>query len=258
MLTFKKQELCHVLCNVEQLVLFWRSPCDNIERLTKHMKFLGNPSSGSLAGTTFSHNRAGQYQRNRRAPVQPIGTGRRAFIRAAFGSASQAWQALSPTNQAAWTAYAMAYPVTDALGQSITLTGQQMFVSVGVQLINTGNALPTIPPLSNTQDDLSPITLVWGTLALPTMVVGWTAGAAANWVLVAAAAPVSTGVNFQKTFWQATYEGASTASIDIITNYETQFGTTSNGQKIFIKVTPVNQYGVTGVPTIMSSVVTRS
>src|SRR6516162_7143681 len=107
------------------------------------MKFLGVPSSGSIAGTVFSHNRAGQYQRNRRAPVQPVGTGRRAFVRANFSAASTAWAALTAANQAAWIAFANSHPITDSLGQSITLTGQQMYVAVGAQLLNCGQTLPT-------------------------------------------------------------------------------------------------------------------
>ena len=94
------------------------------------MKILTAPSSGSIAGTTYSHNRAGQYTRNRRSPVQPVGTGRRGVIRAAFGAASSAWGALTPIVQANWTAYANGHPYTDSLGQSIKLTGHQMYVAV--------------------------------------------------------------------------------------------------------------------------------
>ena len=66
------------------------------------MKILDIPRSGSYAGITSSRNRFGQYVRNRRAPVQPIGTGRRAFIRSAFGNASTSWAGLTAEEQEAW------------------------------------------------------------------------------------------------------------------------------------------------------------
>ena len=221
------------------------------------MKFLGNPSSGSTANLTYSHNRAGQYTRNRRAPVQPIGTGRRAFIRAAFGNASQAWSTLDPETQAAWSSYAAEYPVTDSLGQSITLTGQQMFISIFTQSINCGSGTTPAVPASRTQDVISPAAISWGTIAAPLFTVTWTPGGDANFVLVAASAPVSPGVSFMKTFWQTATPAANLGTLAIRTEYEAQFGSTSVGQKIFVKLTPVNQYFVTGTPTIISSIVAR-
>jgi hypothetical protein len=220
------------------------------------MKFLGNPSSGSQAGTTFSHNRAGQYTRNRRSPVQPVGTGRRAIIRQAFGAASSAWAALTIVQQAAFTSYAAAHPITDALGQSITLTGQQMFVSIGTQLLNCGTALPTAAPATAAVYNIGLPTLTAvhaGAITLtPTGL-----GGATDFFLYAFAAPVSGGVGFVKTFWQAGHAaGNSVAAIVVTTAYTNQFGALQAGQRVFCKCTPVNQYGVTGVPAIFFATVT--
>lgn len=220
------------------------------------MKFLGVPSSGSIAGTTSSHNRAGQYTRNRRSPVQPVGTGRRAFIRTSFGAASKAWQALSAGNMAAWSAYATGHPITDALGQSITLTGHQMFVAIATQLLNCGSALPTVPPLSASVFSAgAPTFTVVSAGAITLTPTG--AGVAADFLLYAFSAPVSAGVSFMKTFWQAGHvAGNSVAAIVATTAYHTQFGTPAVGQKVFVKVTPVNQYGVTGTPNIITAIAT--
>ena len=220
------------------------------------MKFLGPPSSGSLAGTTSSHNRAGQYTRNRRAPVQPVGTGRRAFIRTSFGAASSAWAALTAINQAGWTSFASAHPITDALGQAITLTGQQMFVSVGTQLLNCGSALPTTPPVSGTVYSVgAPTFTVVSAGAITLTPLGL--GSASDFFLYAFSAPVSGGVSFMKTFWQAGHvAGNSTTAIVATTAYHAQFGTPAVGQRVFCKVTPVNQYGVTGTPNIFFATAT--
>jgi hypothetical protein len=214
------------------------------------MKFLGAPSSGSIAGTTSSHNRAGQYTRNRRAPVQPVGTGRRAFIRQAFGAAASAWASLSAINQAAWVSYAAGHPITDALGQSITLTGQQMFVSIATQLQNCGAALPTVPPVTASVFAAgSPTFTVVSAGAITFTPTGL--GASGDFLLIAFSAPVSGGVLFQKTFWQYSHvAGNSTTPVVATAGYHAQFGTPAVGQRVFFKATPVNQYGATGTPVI--------
>lgn len=219
------------------------------------MKFLGNPSSGSTANLTYSHNRAGQYTRNRRAPVQPVGTGRRAFIRAAFGASSTQWASLSAANQAAWISYAAAHPITDALGQTVTLTGQQMYVSVATQLQNVGQALPTIPPVSSAT--VSPIVTVFTVTHLGVITITLTAsGGASDFILLAFSAPQSAGITFNKTYWQQTHvPGNSVGGATYGTAYVAQFGTIPAGSKVFLKASPVNQYGVTGTPVVVTAVV---
>ncbi len=214
------------------------------------MKFLGVPSSGSIAGTTSSHNRAGQYTRNRRAPVQPVGTGRRAVIKAAFGGAASAWSSLSAAVQAGFTSAAAGHPITDALGQSITLTGQQLFVSVGTQLKNCGQAYPAAAPVSFTVFAPGPPTFTVVSAGAITLTPAGN-GAATDFLLVGVSMPVSGGVLFQKTFWQySVVAGNSVLAIVMTTGYHTQFGIPSVGQRVFYRLTPVNQYGVTGTPVI--------
>jgi hypothetical protein len=219
------------------------------------MKFLGNPSSGSLAGTTYSHNRAGQYTRNRRAPVQPVGTGRRAFMRSAFGAASSAWSALTGAEQAAWTSYANLYPITDSLGQSIKLTGQQMFVAVAAQLQNCGQDLPTDPPVSNATTAPNATVFTVTSAGVITVTLDGS-GSADDFILIAFSSPQSAGRTFCKTFWQQTVvPGSSVGGAGYGTAYVAQFGDIPAGTKVFLKLTPVNQYGVTGVPVIQVAVV---
>lgn len=219
------------------------------------MKYLGPPQSGSLAGQTASHNRAGQYLRNRRAPVQPVGTGRRAFVRANFAAASKAWAGLSAATQASWIAYANSHPITDALGQSITLTGQQMFVSIGAQLLNCGSTLPTAVPVSSVV--AAPVLTVFTATHLGVITLTLTAsGGASDFILVAFSQPLSAGVTFNDTWWQQTHlAGNSTGGATFGTAYVVQFGTIPAGTKIFVKLTPVNQYGVTGTPVIQPAIV---
>jgi hypothetical protein len=214
------------------------------------MKFLGPPSSGSLAGTTSSHNRAGQYTRNRRVPTNPVGTGRRATIRSFFAAASTAWAALTFSQQAAWSAYAAGHPITDALGQSIVLTGHQMFVGINSNLQNSGSAISSVPPVSSVT--VAPAFSVFTITHLGVITITLTpSGTASDFILIAFSKPQSSGVSFNKTFWQQTHvPGNSVGGATYGTAYVAQFGLPPAGSRVFYKLTPVNQYGVSGTPII--------
>ena len=214
------------------------------------MKILSDPSSGSIAGVTHSHNRAGQYTRSRRTPVQTVGTGRKGLVKAAFGAASSAWAALSAAVQATWTAYANGHPYTDSLGQSIKLTGHQIYVAVNAMLINCGAAQSAVVPLTDSvfAAGFSAFTAIHaGAITLtPTG-----AGGATDFLLIAVSAPQSGGRSFCKTFNQIDkVPGNSVAAVVLTALYTAQFGNIAAGQRIFYKLTPVNQYGVAGAPNM--------
>ena len=210
------------------------------------MKILSDPSSGSIAGVTHSHNRAGQYTRSRRAPVQTVGTGRKGIIKAAFGAASSAWAALTPAVQAAWTGYANGHPYTDSLGQSIKLTGHQMYVAVNAMLINCGAAQSAAIPVTDAvfAAGFTAFTAVHaGALTLTPS----GAGAVTDYLLVSLSAPQSGGRSFCKTFNQIDKLAGNVVAATVLTAlYTAQFGAVAVGQRIFYKLTPVNQYGVAG------------
>ena len=212
------------------------------------MKILQDPSSGSIAGKTHSHNRAGQYVRSRRMPVQPVGSGRRGVVRSNFAAASAAWAAIGSTLQLAWNNYAAGKPYSDALGQSIKLTGHQMFVAINSMLLNCGAAISTAVPVTDTvfAAGSSAFTALAG-LSLSVTPTGL--GLATDHLLIALSAPQSPGVGFCKTFWQwGKVAGNLTTATSLFTGYVAQFGSWSAGQRIFYKLTPVNQYGVAGTP----------
>jgi hypothetical protein len=210
------------------------------------MKILTSPSSGSIAGVTYSHGRAGQYTRNRRAPCQPVGTGRRGVVRAAFGSASSAWAALTGIVQAAWSTYADGHPYVDALGQSIKLTGHQMYVAINAQLINCGAVQSAVIPASDTvfSAQFTAFTAVHaGAISLTPAGLGLIT----DYLLLAFSRPQSGGRTFCKTFWQYGHVvGNSVTPVVLTTAYKAQFGDVIVGQRIFYRLTPVNAYGVRG------------
>lgn len=107
---------------------------------------LGGQLSGSVGGVTASHNRYGQYLRNRTVPVNP-NTDRQQAVREAFATATTSWRDLTNAQREAWTAYANQTPVLNRLGESVTLTGQAMYVRTNAWLLAAGYALlPDAPP----------------------------------------------------------------------------------------------------------------
>lgn len=219
------------------------------------MKYLGAPQSGSQANTTASKGRAGQYYRNRRSPVQPVGTGRRAFVRAAFGAASSAYATLTGAQQAAWASYAATTPYTDSLGQSIILTGHQMFVAISTQLQNVGLPINPLPPVSSTVFSQGLVNV--SAMADGTIIVTLAgAGDPADFSLVAFTAPQSGGTSFCKNFWQADFLTADDShNEDYSGEFAAQFGIAPQNGRIFYSIRPVNQYGVGGVPVQAYAVV---
>jgi|SRR5579872_448881 len=212
------------------------------------MKFLGPPSSGSTAGTTFSHNRAGQYTRNRRTPVVGTRTPRQAVIKANMTSASQAWQVLTVSQQNAWASYATGHPIVDALGQSIKLTGHQYFIKCAAALLNVSAPLPTDPPVSGTVAPESVIEFQVDESG--TFLVNRNPGSATDYVAVAVSKSTSLGVNFQKTFHQIGAFAASREWLSLGPEALAWMGTFTVGTKAWLRLTPVNQYGLTGTPLI--------
>jgi hypothetical protein len=182
--------------------------------------------------------------------VQPVGTGRRGFIKTSFGACSTAWAALTAIVQASWDSFAAAHPITDALGQSITLTGHQMYVSVNTQRLNCGLAQSSSIPVSAAVFSAgAPTFTVVGAGAITFTPTGL--GAAGDFLLISFSPIKSGGVQFCKTFWQDTHvAGNSVVAVVATTAYNAQFGVPITGQRVFVKATPVNQYGVTGVPYI--------
>lgn len=211
------------------------------------MKILDIPRSGSVAGITSSHNRSGQYVRSRRTPTNAP-TPRRTLIRSAFGSNSSGWSALTLTLQLGWIAAAAAHPVTDSLGQSIVLTGQNLFVSVNTQLKNCGAATVTAPPATFAVFTVSGTTGVFS-LATGIVLTITTTGGATDHILVAFSKPLPGGRNFWNTFSQYSVAAGNAATVTVSPAlYEGAFGTPAIGQNVFCKLTPVSVLGVTGVP----------
>jgi hypothetical protein len=126
---------------------------------------LFSKASGSLAGTTFSHNRGGMYTRARVTPTNPSSEYQQA-VRSAMSTLASHWgQQLSSGERDAWNSYAASVAMTNRLGAQVYLTGQQHFLRSNVPRLQAGIAVLevapvvydlgsyTLPAIANAEDD---------------------------------------------------------------------------------------------------------
>jgi hypothetical protein len=158
---------------------------------------------------------------------------------------------MSFSQQAAWQTFADSHPITDSLGQTINLTGHQMFVAINTQLQNCLQPQVIVPPLSAaTQAPVLTLYTAVGSTGVITLTLDGS-GAANNFILVAFARPQSSGRSFVSAFWQCdVLPGDSVGNATEGTKVVAQFGALPVGSRLFVKLTPVNQDGFTGVPLI--------
>lgn len=102
--------------------------------------------SGSIGGTTFSHNRGGMYMRNRSIPI--ISTTVEALAaKTRLTTASQSWQGLTEGQRLAWQEFANANPVIDTLGAPRVLSGAQAYIGIHTRMSLEGTTPLTAPPI---------------------------------------------------------------------------------------------------------------
>ena len=105
------------------------------------MKFKGTiigEASGSIASLTFSHNRGGQYIRQRSVPTNPA-TIYQTEVRNYMADLTSRWvNALTPSQRAAWDTYAANVKLPDTLGEPRDPGGVAMYVRSNVPRLQGG------------------------------------------------------------------------------------------------------------------------
>lgn len=106
---------------------------------------LVGPLSRSAGSTTASHNRFGNYFRNRVIPVNP-NTAAQVAQRQSMTSRSQEWRALTVAQRTAWIALGLTMTRQDSLGVTYNLTGLQAYTSLNRNLVYVGGAVISAAP----------------------------------------------------------------------------------------------------------------
>lgn len=167
----------------------------------KYKSALLTTGSGKIRGIVASHNRGGQYFRGLTIPTNP-NTAQQQAVRNAMSSLQVLFASLTTLQRTGWATYAAATPVTDALGDSITLTAQQMFVKCNTLRLQAGVAAISAPPVTG---GLITLTLPVATIvaAGTTTSVAFTntdswANAVGGYLLVYASRPMNGTINYFK------------------------------------------------------------
>ena len=111
-------------------------------------------SRGSIGGTTYSRNRGGSYARNRTVPINPQSLAQER-ARSDLAQYSVGWGSLTAEQRNAWNQYAETVIGLNVLGESITFTGQQMYIRSNTLLELAGLSAITVPPDSGVGLQLS-------------------------------------------------------------------------------------------------------
>lgn len=209
--------------------------------------------SGSIGGTTFSHNRGGLYQRARAIPTDPA-TALQTTLRGIFTSLVNNWtDVLTPGQRDQWTVYATNTPVIDKLGDPITLTGQQMYIRSNTPRVQAADASVQTGPVIFNLGDFTPPTFA-ATAAANTVDVTFTdTDAWANEddsdMLVYISRPQNPSINFFK----GPYQFAAKIEGDGITPPVTPAVIAAPfplavGQRVFVKVSVTRVDGRLSTP----------
>jgi len=98
----------------------------------KFKPILGDQYSGSLAGVTASHNRGGDYFRQRKIPTNPNSTYQQA-VRSAVSQLTGLWiNTLTAAQRDAWDTYAANVLIPDKIGAPRNIGGVAMYVRCNV------------------------------------------------------------------------------------------------------------------------------
>ncbi len=103
---------------------------------------------GSVAGNTYARNSSGNYVRNRTKPVYPASEAQQTAA-ANMSTIVASWgNDLTIAQREAWNALAARTNRRNKLGQSITVSGFNLYTRSNLLLLLTGQALVTAPPVN--------------------------------------------------------------------------------------------------------------
>lgn len=213
---------------------------------------------GKLNGWVASKNRFGAYFRTKVTPVNPQ-TQPQQNRRGILAVLSQAWRGLTESQRAGWASLAEQIPFTDIFGNSKTLSGNSMYVKLNANLATVGEAANADAPVPVGITQITSLDLAADASAHSMTVTCITpAGLSLSETFVIEFTPqVSQGKYFVKSlFRQFDSVNDLDPGVDFGTNYESTFGTITEGLKVFVRVFVMNtDTGQTGIAFEASAIV---
>ena len=217
--------------------------------------------SGKLGGVVFSRNKGGSYIRGKGNPTNP-NTAAQIASRTALSTLVDSWtNLLTQAQRDAWIVYALNTPVLNRLGQTKTISGQQMYVRSNTPRIRAGIARVDDGP---TLFDLGTFTTPSFTVSAgdpAALVITFTdtdewANAAGGFLIGLA----SRGQNATKVFFKAPFQLSGSIAGDPVppaspTTLTSPF-TYAQGQKVFLSFRASQDDGRLSTTQIVDTIVT--
>lgn len=206
-------------------------------------------ASGSIDGVTYSRNTFGAYARARAVPVNP-NTPDQTAARTLLTSLSQQWRTLTATERNGWNTAAQSVVRQNALGESYSPTGQQLYVGVNSNLTNVGSSTVSSAPTLDAAPELVGLS-VTSSVAGTILELDWTSiVGTGNWLVYATPA-VSAGINFFRSSLYkliTTFDDTATSPLNIESDYSSVFPYTSTqvGSAVGILLRPISDNGYAG------------
>jgi hypothetical protein len=168
----------------------------------KYKSHILSQGSGKIGGAVYSYNRGGVYIRAWRKPTNP-NTSQQQAVRDALSLLQTRFaNTLTAAQRLAWNTFATNVPITGALGDSVTLTGQQWYVKANVPRLQASvAAIDTAPVIFEMAALTTPVPTIVAagtTVSLAyTNTDAW-AGEVGGYLLLFASRPQNPTVNFFK------------------------------------------------------------
>jgi hypothetical protein len=216
-----------------------------------------------IAGVVATKGHAGNFMRKKVSPIQPRSQAQR-NVRSGFTSFAKNWQALGATVIAAFNSLAKATPKKDRFGNSVTLTGMQLYMSLS-RNIQTVSGTPLTAAPSSLVATSPGTTAVVAVAATPAITVTPTVyPASGESAAIYGAPPLSAGKTFigkvYKLLLIVPYNVSPVAYVvesATIHHYTTIFGAWTAGKKIAILVKNINTTtGAAGTAAAASAIST--
>lgn len=214
--------------------------------------------SGKIGGIVFARNRGGAYARSYAIPTR-VTSDLAQSIKAAFAAASQAYANLTTAQIAAWDQYGQENPVSNRIGQLITLKGQSWFVGCNSRLILAGETQISVPPIL-----AAPVIAVADNPVVDTKSTTATIDVEAHTedasirVIVYGARSVSAGKRYLENLYTTIYlsdAGASGTKLSFGSELEAKLGTIQAGVTYHFKVVMFDiRTGLISAPQWLSTV----
>ena len=198
--------------------------------------------SGKLGGHVYSKNTYGSYVRTKVTPTNPQ-TSYQTLVRNYFTTLAQGWKGLTEDQRSAWIAAVGDFKSTDVFGDSINPTGENLYISLNMNLLLISESIISTPPAVGAVHGFTSFSVAADNSDASLTLTFADVIPATDKIMVFATDGLSAGKSYAKNLLRKmdVLTTADLTGIDVGTEYVAKFGTfPAVGKKIFVMLRSVN------------------